>query len=76
MVTKQTGKIDCLTVRADAPVKPLLVVVDFLRAAATASAVEGRLCSRRSAMMVQVSGRTGGAEAKREHFGLLDGEMV
>lgn len=43
MVTRVIGKIDCLTVKAEAPVRPRFET-DFL--CVLTSALEGRRCSR------------------------------
>ena len=50
MVTRVIGKMDCLTVRAEAPVRPLLETL-FSRALAMASTLEGRRWFRTSSIL-------------------------
>lgn len=73
-VTKATGKMDCLTVSAEAPVKPLLATL-FVRlvALATASALEGCRWARTSSRVGSIAmgglnGRSDVDEETEEEF--------
>lgn len=50
-VTNVQGQIDCLTVKAEAPVRPLLVIVLLRPAFAIASAFDGWRCARTSSLV-------------------------
>jgi len=70
LVTSVTGKMDCLTVKADAPVRPLLAT-DLRPMLATASALEGCRWDRTSSLLGSIS-----IASLQIRFGMSAGRQV
>lgn len=70
LVTSVTGKMDCLTVNADAPVRPLFAT-DLRPLLATASALEGCRWDRTSSLLGSIS-----IASLRMRVRMSDGKLV